>query len=472
MPPAQNRTTGSLPALATLRTRSSGACSSLAAVASSESSSDGDPLDLAGDLAHVAHGLDDVARPGLALGADHRRALRDPPQRLAEVGRAAHERDLERPLVDVVGLVGGREDLGLVDVVDLERLQHLGLDEVADAGLRHHRDRHGLLDPLDEDRVRHARDAAVTADVGGDALERHHGGRAGVLGDLGLLGVDDVHDDAALEHLGQPGLDAESRLVAHASHGSRARERSPVRPRRAVARRCRCTDLLEAERPDAVVVLRRVAGVDPVGQRLQDREQADVRAHEGRRVRGVVERAVRELGDLGERRVDDRQRGRLAVAGDLHRAHDQRMRAAGAEADHERLGVDAAEPGERLLRRRGGDLRAHVEQHQQVAQVGGEERHLVGAGDQHLLVGGDRLDGGVDLRARDLARGLLHVDVVGGDGRLERALVEREQRLGALLPVGRVGGAVQVPVLLAGGLLELREALEAQRLREAHDGGR
>ena len=26
---------------------------------------------------------------------------------------------------------------------------------------------------------------------------------AGVLGDLGLLGVDDVHDDAALQHLGQ-----------------------------------------------------------------------------------------------------------------------------------------------------------------------------------------------------------------------------------------------------------------------------
>src|ERR1041384_4973765 len=49
-----------------------------------------------------------------------------------------------------------------------------------------------------------------------------------------------------------------------------------------------CTDLLEAERPDAVVVLRRVACVDPVGQRLQDREQADVRAHEGPRVRGGV----------------------------------------------------------------------------------------------------------------------------------------------------------------------------------------
>ena len=51
--------------------------------------------------------------------------------------------------------------------------------------------------------------------------------------------------------------------------------------------------LLQLERADALVVLRRVARVDAVGQRLEDREQAGVRAHEGRRVRGVVERAVR-----------------------------------------------------------------------------------------------------------------------------------------------------------------------------------
>src|SRR4051794_16628477 len=68
------------------------------------------------------------------------------------------------------------------------------------------------------------------------------------------------------------------------------------------------TELLEAERPDAVVVLRRVTCVDPVGERLQDREQAGVRAHEGRRVRGVVERALRQLGHLGQRGVDDRER--------------------------------------------------------------------------------------------------------------------------------------------------------------------
>ena len=215
IPPAQNSTTGSLPSRATWRTRSSGAWCSLAAVASSASSITVSALDLAADAAHVAHGLDDVAGAGLALGADHRRALGDPPQRLAEVGGAAHERDLELPLVDVVGLVGRRQHLGLVDVVDLERLEHLRLGEVADPRLGHDRDRHGLLDALDQQRVGHAGDAAVAADVGRHALERHHRGRAGVLGDLRLLGVDDVHDHAALEHLGQAGLDAESRLVAH-----------------------------------------------------------------------------------------------------------------------------------------------------------------------------------------------------------------------------------------------------------------
>ena len=69
------------------------------------------------------------------------RALADAAQGLAEVRGAAHERDGERPLVDVVGLVGRGEHLGLVDVVDTERLEDLRLDEVPDPGLGHHRDR-------------------------------------------------------------------------------------------------------------------------------------------------------------------------------------------------------------------------------------------------------------------------------------------------------------------------------------------
>jgi hypothetical protein len=106
-------------------------------------------------------------------------------------------------LVDVVGLVSRGEDLGLVDVVDAERLEHLGLDEVADASLGHHRDGHGVHDPGDHLGIGHAGHAAGLADVGRHALERHDGDRTGVLGDLGLVGGDDVHDDAALEHLGE-----------------------------------------------------------------------------------------------------------------------------------------------------------------------------------------------------------------------------------------------------------------------------
>ena len=56
--------------------------------------------------------------------------------------------------------------------------------------------------------VAHPGHAALGADVGGDPLERHDGDGAGVLGDLGLLGVDHVHDHAALEHLGHAALDA------------------------------------------------------------------------------------------------------------------------------------------------------------------------------------------------------------------------------------------------------------------------
>ena len=45
--------------------------------------------------------------------------------------------------------------------------------------------------------------------VVGQRRGHHHGAGAGILGDAGVLGGDDVHDDAALEHLGQATLDRE-----------------------------------------------------------------------------------------------------------------------------------------------------------------------------------------------------------------------------------------------------------------------
>jgi hypothetical protein len=117
----------------------------------------------------------------------------------------------------VVRGVGGRQHLRLVDVVDFERLQDLRLDEVADARLGHDRDRHGFLDLADLVGVGHARDAAFLADVRGHALERHDGAGARVLGDAGLIRVGDVHDHPALEHLGEPALDAHRADLSHAA---------------------------------------------------------------------------------------------------------------------------------------------------------------------------------------------------------------------------------------------------------------
>src|SRR5450631_4386261 len=166
------------------------------------------PADLAADLAHVHGRVGDVTGPGLALGSDHCRTLADPAKGLAQVGRAADERNRELPLVDVVRVVRRGQHLGLVDVVHAQALQHLRLDEVTDPGLGHDRDGDSLDDPLHHVRVAHPGDPALGTDVGRHALKSHHRNRAGVLGYLGLLGGDDVHDDAALEHLGHAPLDA------------------------------------------------------------------------------------------------------------------------------------------------------------------------------------------------------------------------------------------------------------------------
>jgi hypothetical protein len=107
-----------------------------------------------------------------------------------------------------VNVVGGGENLRLVDVVDTEALQDLRLDEVADPCLCHHRDRDRLDDGVDHVWVAHPGDTALRADVRRHPLERHHRDSACVLGDLGLLRGDHVHDHTALEHLGHAALHA------------------------------------------------------------------------------------------------------------------------------------------------------------------------------------------------------------------------------------------------------------------------
>jgi len=151
-----------------------------------------------------------VAGARLALGADHCRPFGDTPARLSQVARAADEGDGEPCLVDVALLVGRGENLALVDVVDLERLEQLRLDEVTDAHLGHDGNGHGALDLPDQTRVGHAGDTPFLADIRRHPLEGHDGHGTGLLGNGGLLRRGHVHDDAALEHLRQLGVQDKS----------------------------------------------------------------------------------------------------------------------------------------------------------------------------------------------------------------------------------------------------------------------
>ncbi len=136
-------------------------------------------------------------------------AFGDAAEGFSEIARAADEGHVEGVLVDVVGFVGGGEDFGFVDVVDAEFLQDLGFGKMSDAAFRHDRDRHGGHDLANLLGAGHAGHAALGADLRGHALKRHDGDGSGLLGDGGLLGISDVHDDAALEHFGEAGLEAE-----------------------------------------------------------------------------------------------------------------------------------------------------------------------------------------------------------------------------------------------------------------------
>ena len=216
MPPAEKFGTGSLPCSATYSTSSQRRLQLLGFGHQLFLAEHRELLHLFLDGAHVPHGFDDVARAGFALGADHGRAFGDAPQRFAQIARAAHERHLEVALVDVVLFVGGREHFALVDVVDAQRFENARFHEVADARLGHHRNADGLHDLADLADRRHARHAAFFADVGrarAPAPSRRVAPAFSAI--TRLLGVGDVHDDAALQHLGQADFHAKCVVQIH-----------------------------------------------------------------------------------------------------------------------------------------------------------------------------------------------------------------------------------------------------------------
>ena len=95
------------------------------------------------------------------------------------------------------------EHLGLVDVVHAEGFEHLGLDEVPDPGLGHDRDRDRVHDPsmMAGSLMRATPPAArMSAGTRSSAMTATAPASSAIF----AIGRDDVHDDAALEHLGEP----------------------------------------------------------------------------------------------------------------------------------------------------------------------------------------------------------------------------------------------------------------------------
>jgi hypothetical protein len=137
---------------------------------------------------------------------------------------------------------------------------------------------------------------------------------------------------------------------------------------------------------------------------------------------------------------------------------------AGRERDDERVLIDPGEPVDRILPGAGHDLGADVEQRQEMAQVAGEERHLVDADEDHAAGVGERADRRLDLLASERPGGVLDVSMVGAERGLELAVIEVEELAAA---IGSLDGAVAV--LLDRSLLKLGVALEPERLGEADD---
>ena len=96
---------------------------------------------------------------------------------------------------------------------------------MTDADLCHDGDRDTILNLGDLLNRSHAGDAAFYTDVGRHTLEGHDRGSAGILGDLGLVGVGDIENHPALEHLRQSNLDTKS-VFGTFHHDLRGRTRS------------------------------------------------------------------------------------------------------------------------------------------------------------------------------------------------------------------------------------------------------
>jgi hypothetical protein len=164
-------------------------------------------VDIAANLSKVTNSFNDIAGPSFTFSSDKSRALMYSTKSLSEIGSSTHEGGFEKVFIDVKKWIRWGQNLRFIDEVDSDRLEDLRFGEVSDSDLRHNRDAYRRFDLFDHFGVAHASDSPVAADVKWNSLKSHNRHRSGVLSDASLLNIDDVHDHAVTQHLGEANFD-------------------------------------------------------------------------------------------------------------------------------------------------------------------------------------------------------------------------------------------------------------------------
>ena len=105
-----------------------------------------------------------------------------------------------------MSFIGRSQDFGFVDVIHAQLLKYLGFRKMADAALGHYRYGNRGHDLANFFGRGHARHATLGANLRRNPLQRHDRYCSGLFSNHRLLGVGDVHDDAAFEHFCQAGF--------------------------------------------------------------------------------------------------------------------------------------------------------------------------------------------------------------------------------------------------------------------------
>ena len=96
----------------------------------------------------------------------------------------------------MVHIVCGRKYFTFINIININGLQHLRFNKMADTAFRHHRDGNGFLNLPDHLGIAHAGYAAGSPDVSRYSFQSHHRHRSGR--DFGLFRTGYIHNDPAL----------------------------------------------------------------------------------------------------------------------------------------------------------------------------------------------------------------------------------------------------------------------------------